>query len=358
MDDQIFLSQVRGGISRYFVELMRAYQADPSLDIEVVSRPRWTQNEHLLDSGLGRTPPLKAARRRGVIMRANRLGRGPGSADVMHHTQYDRRYLRHPARVGLRVVTVFDMIPELFPEMFPGGSPHRDKRQFVEAADLILCISEATRADLVRVYGDPTATVRVTPLGVDARFHPNATRHPALPERYVLFVGERGGYKDFDVLLKAFALAELPQDVMLAVVGGGAADPAERANLRSLGLVDRVVRIAPIDSDLPGAYAHAQCFVFPSRYEGFGLPTLEAMACGCPAILAASAAHPEVGGDAALYFPPGDHSELARVLSRLIGRPDLRTQQRAAGLARAQRFTWTETARRTVRAYREGLANQ
>ena len=115
---------------------------------------------------------------------------------------------------------------------------------------------------------------------------------------------------------------------------------------------DRVRQLQVTDEALPGVYAQALAFVFPSRHEGFGLPTLEAMASGIPAVLADSSSHPEVGGEVARYFPPGDAAALATVLEELVGDEELRAELGKAGVVRAAGFTWEATARATAVAYR------
>jgi glycosyltransferase involved in cell wall biosynthesis len=355
-DDQIFSSQMRGGVSRYFIELMKAYRSDTSLGVEVTTPRFWTQNELLLETGRARQLPTRLGREGVVIRQANRFRQRSRSARVIHHTYYHRRYLGLSDKGRTRVVTVYDMIPEVFPDMYPGGNPHKDKRLFVEAADLVFCISEATKRDVIRFYGEPSAPIVVTPLAAGNRFHADAAKPPILPESYVLFVGKRADYKDFEVLAKAFAVAGLPRDTRLVAVGGGPWDDDERTLLASLGLADRAVQVDLDDQGLAGAYAHALCFVFPSRYEGFGLPTLEAMASGCPTILANASSHPEVGGDVALYFAPGDDAELAKLLGEVVGDDELRARLSAEGLRRAAGFSWHETARLTANAYRKAAA--
>lgn len=351
-DDQIFSAQAVGGVSRYFAELMREYRSNTDLGVQLVASPIWTQNAHLLGVGLGRRLPRPLGNHRRITGPINRQLRRAGSPDILHHTFYDRRYLDRHRDVPFRVVTIYDMIPERLPELFSQSNPHADKRSFVDAADLILCISEATKADLIDLYGLPDAPIVVTPLGVDGRFSPGAKRPLSLPDRYILYVGSRNSYKDFDVLASAFAKADLPGNVMLMVVGGSDVTVAEQRVLESLGIASRVRRVGLDDEGLAGAYAHAICFVFPSRHEGFGLPTLEAMASGCPTILARSSAHVEVGGDAALYFPPGDHDDLAGEISRLVADEELQAQRRVAGLEQAARFSWRNTATSTASAYR------
>jgi glycosyltransferase involved in cell wall biosynthesis len=168
---------------------------------------------------------------------------------------------------------------------------------------------------------------------------------------YLLFVGSRAPYKDFSVLAQAFAgLAEMGK-LSLVAVGDGPFTPPELATLSRLGIDRRARQVDLSDHELAGAYSHALCFVYPSRYEGFGLPALEAMACGCPVILADSSSLPEIGGSAAHYFPPGDHAALGRLIADLVPNEQLRAQRRQAGLARAALFSWRKTARLTAAAY-------
>lgn len=352
-DDQIFRLQSRGGISRYFVELMLAYRADPTIGVELEPRVLWTLNHHLIDAGMGRRLPTRWGDRRRVLRVANRMHRERRAPDVIHHTYYEPDGLSRDSFAGVRAVTVYDMIPELYPDAFPRGNPHLEKRAFVEAADVVFCISEATKSDLVELYGRPAAPIVVTHLGVDDAFRPDAPCAADLPDRYLLFVGSRGGYKDFSVLVEAMAACEMPEEVMLLVTGGGPLSVSELELVESLGLSARVRKVDLADSELAGAYAHALCLVFPSRHEGFGLPTLEAMASGCPVVASSCPALLEVAGGAALHFPPGDREALARVLGDVVASPELRSGLRAKGLARAEKFTWEETARRTASAYRE-----
>ena len=122
IDDQIFGLQSRGGISRYFVELMRAFRQDPRLGVDVTTPPLWTINQHLLEAGSGRSLPNLLGSRRKVLRALNRVG-APRRAEVVHHTYYDRSYLGRGGPRALRVVTVYDIIPELLPETFPAVSP-------------------------------------------------------------------------------------------------------------------------------------------------------------------------------------------------------------------------------------------
>jgi glycosyltransferase involved in cell wall biosynthesis len=193
----------------------------------------------------------------------------------------------------------------------------------------------------------------VTPLAVsDVFVRPSAT-YVRLPQPYVLYVGRRGLYKNFRVLLQAFAgLSHRRRDLHLVCVGGGPFLDGERQHITSLGVERHVVRVDLDDAQLGAAYREATCFVFPSKIEGFGLPVLEALASGCPTLLADIPIFREIGADAALYFSPDDVGSLLDLLERASADRDLRRRLAADGQLRSRQFTWEQTARRSLRLYR------
>jgi glycosyltransferase involved in cell wall biosynthesis len=355
-DEQAFLAQRRGGVTRYFVRLVEELRADPGLGADPVLGWSMAPNEHVVEAGLAGPVPLDRGRAEfdpvasGTAYLANLPARlRARRTDLLHYTFYHPRFLLRRSAMPT-VTTVHDMIPELYPELF-ARDPHLHKAAYVRCSDLVLCVSEATRQDLIRIHGDPGVPVVVTHLGVDAAFRPGLDRLPSMPPRYVLFVGRRGGYKDFEVLVEALAQAR-PADAWLVAVGGGPLSERERELLQKAGLGERWVQVSPSEGELPHWYSCADVFAFPSRYEGFGLPTLEAMASGCPTVLARSSSLPEVGGEACDYFAPGDPADLAEVLVRLWADQELRAARAVAGVARAAEFTWRRTAEATAHAYR------
>lgn len=352
-DDQAFF-QRRGGISRYFVELILALSKDPSLGISPILGARWSNNGHLIEAGLSASLPgtLGEAHASKVQFFANSSARRRARrASMVHQTYYHPWWIS--ARRGTKVaVTIHDMIPELEPDLF-ASNPHLKKEEYVRRADLILCVSQSTKRDLFTVYGDLDADVRVTLLGVDERFRPDGPTEAELPSPFILFVGKRDAYKDFFVLAEAYA-ASTSRFRALVAVGGGAPTGGEQEQIRKLGITDRFLWVGPDDELLRRIYRSASLFVFPSRYEGFGLPTLEAMASGTPTVLARSSSLPEVGGDAALYFAPGASDELRRIIEMLSDEPKTLAALAASGLAQAKHFSWAQTARSTAAGYLAG----
>lgn len=352
VDDQAFMLQERGGVSRYFVELMRQFKQDDALGVDVHTPFRLTRNHHLheLDRDRYRVLAGPVGGQPSLLRAANRLLAGPPpDIDVVHHTFYFG-----PPRVprgAASVVTVYDMIPELFPQYFGKVRAHREKRDYVAQADAVICISEQTRQDLLRLYGDPGVPVVVTPLAIDSCFGDLAAAPNPAAWPYVLFVGTRDHYKNFGVLVDAFAMAGM-RDVELLCVGGGPFDAGELRLLSERGLLKSARQRGASDAELASLYRGALAFVFPSRYEGFGLPILEAFSTGCPTLLADTAVFHEVAGDAARYFSPDDAEELAALLTDVAGNAELRADLARAGRQRASTYSWTRTASMTADVYR------
>lgn len=354
-DDQIFQAQVRGGISKYFVELMERL---PEHGIEPVILSTRTRNLHLIESGLVPSAPPRGPFRARAEWISWRLSGRPRTTpkpippiDLMHHTFTLAPYLR--AWRGPRVVTVFDMTPELFPHYFKWGNPHFAKRRYVDESDAVISITQNTADDLFCLYSQGLRPkTHVIPFGVGEQFFERHTDALPLPERYLLFVGVRSGYKDFVTAFAGFVeLAAKDTDLALAVVGGGPLTETERTMIVGAGLQDRVIMLAPWDSEMPEVYRRAEAFVFPSIYEGFGLPTLESLAAGTPTVLADASCSREVGGGAALYFAPGDVTDLVAKLKEAIslnGRRDAA----ANGPTRGREFNWNSVASTTAELYR------
>jgi glycosyltransferase involved in cell wall biosynthesis len=250
------------------------------------------------------------------------------------------------------VVTIQDLSFERDPTVMPW----RDRLIFKAAvpraarrAARVLAISELTRHDLVELYGIPEQKIAVTPLAADPVFGPDGPSPNGEP--YALFVGALQPRKEATTAIEALALVgeDAPKLVLVGPDKGGRAEAEETA--ARLGVSIDLRGHIPQD-ELAALYRGAACLVFPSRYEGFGLPLLEAMASGTPVVATAAGALPEVAGGAAILVEPSDPVALAGGIERAIADHE---RLRKAGLARASRYSWAETARLTLTAYRELL---
>jgi glycosyltransferase involved in cell wall biosynthesis len=255
------------------------------------------------------------------------------------------------------VTTVYDMIAEHHAAV--GGYWAYDaarKRDAILRASRIIAISEATRADLLRFYPDVKERVRVIPLGADHLFPTDRPRQEPgadnRKEKYAVFVGQRADYKNFRVVLDAMAQPAWPRGTKLHIVGPPLTEP-EKTLIASHRLTDRIREFGRItDAQLRDQYAGAECFIYPSRVEGFGIPVLEAQACGCPAVLSDIPAFREVAGNAAIYFDLGLAEGLAEAVAA-VGEPEIRRQLVEPGLENVRRFNWKQTAEQWFEVYSE-----
>lgn len=341
------------------VELIKAFDAGQD-DVTAVVPYRRIWNRHateLLPHRRFSLKPTLAAPYPQLMYAAARPRCSAAQADLVHHTFYHPRFLRDYPSLP-KVVTIYDMIPEIIGEKGKfGRNPHLAKREYVRRAQRLIFISSSAREDMQNLYGPLPCPSEVIHLGVDQSFSHPGRRPDGFPREYLLFVGRRGGYKDFRTMLHGFReLADDHPQLVLVCVGGGPFNTEELQLMSDLRLASRVQQFSLSDADLPGSYAHAQCFVFPSKYEGFGLPTLEAMSAGTPVVLADTPALVEVGGSAARYFAAGNATELAGQLQQVIVDEAERTRLIDLGKKHAAPFTWSATAQKTARVYRELLS--
>jgi len=271
-------------------------------------------------------------------------------------------------KTGKSVVTLHDVIPLALPWAFPPRHRWVLTTAFARVrrqADLVIVPSTAAAEDVVRYLKMERERIIVIPMGCEPRFHPvvnpvriaEVRQRYALPDRYALFVGTLEPRKNIGTLLQAFARLRVerpPDDLKLVVAGGkGWGEVRFFATMETLEMREHVIFTGFVeDDDLPDLYRGAQMFVYPSLYEGFGLPILEAMACGVPVVTSSCSSLPEVAGNAALLTDPTRPDELAAAMSALVSDDALRAELRWKGIARAKNFTWEAVARQTLAVYR------
>jgi glycosyltransferase involved in cell wall biosynthesis len=360
-DQVAFEMQRHGGISRYIAELVRNLRQRDGIEPTVIA-PVYI-NEYLLSPGVrervrGAFFPLRF---RGEAKVAKALNNAllplywAGRAfDIVHETYYSR-VCRGRGRI--RVVTIYDVIHELFPQDFPNSAEvTAAKHAAVRRADHVVCISETTRQDAIRLFGVAPERSSVIYLGCSLDTPVAPTTLEATPAPCILYVGVRSGYKNFLVLLEAFAAAKsLPPTVDLVAFGGRPFSADEHRRIEELGVAGRVRQMSGSDRLLEAHYRAAIAFVYPSRYEGFGIPPLEAMAFGCPVACSDAGSIREVVGDAGAYFHPDDVQGLRAILERLTEDRAYAAELRAKGSAQITKYSWGRCAEETLQLYQRLL---
>jgi len=276
---------------------------------------------------------------------------------------------RLPACGRARSVVTFHDVFSLVSDQFSDEAFRRKKRarylELVQRATCILADSESTRQDMIRHLDADAARVRVVPLGVSSDFWPRPPEEQAAVRRkyglegdFILYVGVITRRKNTRRVIEAFGRVARERSLTLVLAGRpGYQSEDELAPIDELGLGERVKLAGYVAAeDLPALYSAARLFLFPSLYEGFGIPILEAMACGTPVVTSACSSMPEVAGEAAVLVDPYDVDAIAGGVRRLLDDEGLRHRLRGAGIERARLFPWTRTARETLRAYRDVCA--
>lgn len=359
-DHQIFGWQEYGGISRYAFEL--AVGLSDSCRQEVAIMCPLYVNRYLekLPPGVivsGRRVP--AFVKSGRIYRAlNSILAKPGMKrfrpDIVHETYYSTRSSA-PIESAV-VLTVYDMIHERFPENFSAANPiRREKAAAVARADHVICISEQTRSDLIELLGVPEKKTSVVHLGFAlTRKSDQISDNDVATRPYLLYVGNRGGHKNFEGFLRAYAGSlQLSRNYELVCFGGGGFTSKEFEVIAGLGISkSRVRQISGDDGLLGQYYRHARAFIYPSLYEGFGIPPLEAMNFGCPVVCSNASSIPEVVGDAAQVFDPISIDSMRASIERVVDDEELRSELIRRGTKRLDMFSWRRCAEQTLDVYR------
>jgi glycosyltransferase involved in cell wall biosynthesis len=359
-DPQIWSFQTYGGVSRYFCEISARIAKRPDTDVSIVAP--FNVNAYLaaLPEGLvsgfrGPQWNIGSLPRRLLAALAANAILHDSAPDIIHETYFFPYCIG--SRNAKRVVTIHDMIHEKFPKFFPSADrTARYKAIAAKRADHVICVSESTRRDAIEILGLPIDKTSVIHHGYTLMAAGKAFGdEPELPQKepFLLYVGSRGGYKNFSRLLAAFGTSpQLRKNFRLMCFGGGAFQPHELQEIDALGLNSKQVgQVGGSDAVLEKYYRSAAAFVYPSLYEGFGFPPLEAMSYDCPVICSNAGSIPEVVGDAGEYFGPENPESLCGAIEKVVGSDSRRQFLIAKGRGRLACFSWDRCAAETLAVY-------
>lgn len=362
-DYQAFFFQEYGGISRYYSKLAGALNSIEGVEARIFALLH--RNAYLTDSHLDfvigwdtRKWPKSKKVFRAINGAGSRFCLDAYRPNIVHQTYYAHKPIA-PRGVPL-VVTVYDMIHERYADQFSRRDRISDiKKIAVERADHVICISNNTRDDLLKYFDTPQNKISVVHIGFDAfklaTEFPTAGSLLTVNRPYLLYVGQRSIYKNFLNFIKAFASsAQLKRDFDIVCFGGGRFTEEEKRIFVDLKLADsQVWQLGGADGLLVECYRNAFAFVYPSLYEGFGIPPLEAMSLSCPVICSRTSSIPEVAGPAAEYFEPSNIDSIREALEKVANSPARRAELIAFGLERFPFFTWHRCAKETYSIYKE-----
>jgi glycosyltransferase involved in cell wall biosynthesis len=355
-DHQAFSMFRYGGIARYYSELMYRLPLEPDIHCTAgcifnkCAYHRKSQSimsrflMHLFERYSNRS-----------IFRVNRIRSRrlalKGSFDIIHPTYYRPNILKIAGNSKI-VVSFYDMIHEIQPHLHPNShAVTKQKKVLLEKADHIIAISNAVKNDIMAIFGVPSDKISVTHLGGNWGKLFSA---PVQRSRdYILYVGQRKNYKNFSSFLQSITPISKKRQLPIICAGGLPFSSEENALIQQLCLQNRIIHIRNASDDrLFQLYANAMLFVFPSLYEGFGIPLIEAMSAGCPTAISDIPVFREIADDAAIYFDPYSPEHMREAIERTIANSRLRKMLQEKGMQRAKNFTWEATARQTAAVYR------
>ena len=356
-DHQIFSSQRFGGVSKYFCEMIRNIPSGYSYNLSVL----FTENQYLKEGQTifkKRIVPFhdKEFKGKGALMKGVRILNqsysrrciAANNFDLFHPTFYDDYFLRNLKKPY--IITVHDMIRFKFKEI-PGGDTIRQQMEnTIKKANRIIAVSENTKKDITGMLG-------IMPDKIDVVYHGFNKQHktPAtnILGKYILFVGRRSGYKNFIPFITAISELLYQEKDLKLVCTGEPFSKEEIESLKKLKILGQTTQLPASERELNDLYANAQLFIYPSLYEGFGMPILEAFANNCPACLSDNSCFPEIAENAAIYFDPYKKESILEAVKKVLYDSNLKSELISKGRERLALFSWKKTADETINSYKK-----
>ncbi len=362
-DHQSFTGQRYGGVARYFYDLIQSLQSQKDIEVElsvIFSNNFYLQNSDIVDvkayeSFLGNSLTNKLFSHLNRLNSALKLIRK--DFDVFHPTYFNGYFLNLLKHKKPYVITYHDVIPEKFSSRYAelDGFDKAHKQKIIDGASKIISVSDNTKCDILEHFNVPFDKIEVVHHTTHfIGYKPAENFKINVPEKYLLYVGNRENYKNFTAFVKAIFPVLLKDKDLIVVCAGSHDFSKEEIDLfHQFKIQDRFQHYQiPNDDILYRLYQGAIAFIYPSLYEGFGIPILEAFACGCPVVLSTTSSFPEVARNAGLYFNPYDSEEIAYKVSEIIEKPQLRLDLVKKGFERLKDFTPDKMATLTHQVYK------
>lgn len=353
-DHQAFAHQDYGGITRYFSEVISEinHSSEFTVDVSLLFSNNINIKNIDVCKASGFFPNINFKGKRFMMVKINQILSSHkyiyANHDIFHPTYYDSYYLRFKKRKPT-ALTCHDLIHEKF--LLNDRRTISNKRKTISEADIIFTVSNNTKSDLIEYYQVPEDRIFVTHLASSLPYLDLKYLRP--PKEYILFVGHRDSYKNFSFFIKAVSpLLIKNKSIKVYCAGGGRFSKKELQLFNELKVIESLRYFPILDDNLTKLYAEAIAFFFPSIYEGFGIPILEAMSCGCPVAASKTSSLPEVAGDAAVFFDPYDSESILSTAEMLYNSNSIRDSLIERGRLRCSEFSWKKTTEATLEGYR------
>ena len=351
-DYQIFLKQKYGGPSRYFVELNNNLNSNEFFDYQVMAPLHinrhlkgslFNKNNFFFFKKFNLNNLFKNFNQKVTLKKINSI-----SNLIMHSTYYDLTYLDNVK--CNKVVTIFDLIHEKF---YPKSKLKIEdvKSKAIEKADFFICISKNTQRDLIEYYNVKEEQTKVIYLSSSLPKNNNINFN--IDKNFFLFVGNREGYKNSKFIVNALSKYDkFKKNFKLYFFGGLKFSKEEINNFKDLGIYENIKHLGNDEKILPGLYKNALCLIYPSLYEGFGIPLLEAMENDCPILCCDTPAVKEIGENAAIYFEKENEESFIHNLDKIVYSSDFSDNLKKLGRQRRSFFSWKKCANQTEEVYK------
>lgn len=361
-DHQAFVHQRYGGISKSFYELMNTFRQDDEVDFRITLN--FSNNHYIADADFAPhrvfIPNAEFKGKFRIMSQLNKLQAAReivkrDSYDIFHPTYFEPYFLEYIGKKPF-LIDIHDMIYEIFPDLFSKSDKAPNwKKRISLSCDKIIAKSENTKQDIMKFFNLPESMISVIYHGAPD----DATNYdfPPPAEKYLLYIGNRQLiYKNFTFFIRSVArLFREDRKLYMVCAGGGDFSQNELDLFKELGIEKKVIYQAIEGNNLFSLYHYADAFVFPSLYEGFGMPVLEAFKYECPIVLSNSSSFPEIARDAALYFDPEEECDILDNVREVLYNSTLKNELRIRGTKRVNEFSWDKTAEQTKAVYKEVL---